>query len=248
MADPSGALLGVNTRDSLDAVIALAHRESPSPDLILATGDIAQDGSEAAYQAFAHRLESFNCPTAWLPGNHDDVDVLNSVIQGTESALRQRVMGGWHFIQLDSSVRGKVHGELTENELAFLTSALTGEPDLPTVILLHHHPVDIGCGWMAEIGLRNRQAFWQVVDRFAQVKIVLWGHIHQEYEGLRKDVRLLATPSTCIQFERGSRQFSVEALAPGYRWFNFFPSGEFETGIHRAEDFVYDLDADSTGY
>ena len=45
MADPAGALLGVNTRDSLDAVIAQVLRDHGQPDVILATGDIAQDAS-----------------------------------------------------------------------------------------------------------------------------------------------------------------------------------------------------------
>lgn len=248
MADPSGTLLGVNTRDSLAAVVALAKQDTAAPDLILATGDLAQDGSETAYRAFADALRNFSCPSVWLPGNHDDVATLQSVIAGSDAARRQVLAGGWHFVQLDSSLNGEVHGELSSHELAFLESALTDHPDLPTLVTLHHHPVDIGCEWMANIGLRNRQAFWHIVDRFPQVKVVLWGHIHQEFDAVRKGVRLLATPSTCIQFESGSREFSVEEKAPGYRWFNCYPSGAFETGVCRADHFEYELDSNSTGY
>lgn len=248
MADPSGSLLGVNTRDSLDAVIALALKDSVAPDLILATGDLAQDGSEEAYRVFADKLKLFDCPSVWVPGNHDHVPVLQQMIAGTDHGLHQVLAGGWQFIQLDTAVHGKVYGELSEEELEFLSASLSAYPELPALVNLHHHPVDIGCDWMADIGLRNREAFWQVIDRFSQVKIVLWGHIHQEFDTLRRNVRLLATPSTCIQFESESREFSVEEKAPGYRWFDLHRSGDFETGVCRAADFKYDLDSNSTGY
>lgn len=248
MAEPSGELLGVNARDSLDAVIALALRNLVAPDLILATGDLAQDGSEQAYRVFADKLQVFDCPSVWLPGNHDHVQVLQQVIAGTGQGRRQVIAGGWQFIQLDTSVPGKVHGELLAEELEFLNASLVAHPALPAMVTLHHHPVDIGCDWMADIGLRNREAFWQVIDRFPQVKIVLWGHIHQEFDEMRHNVRLLATPSTCIQFESGSRDFSVEEKAPGYRWFDLYPSGDFETGVCRAVEFEYDLDSSSAGY
>ena len=88
----------------------------------------------------------------------------------------------WQFVMLDSSVPGKVFGALAESELAFLSETLEQHPDIPAVIALHHHPVDIGSDWMEKIGLTNRDAFWQVLDRFPQVRIVLWGHIHQEHE------------------------------------------------------------------
>ena len=250
MADPSGALLGVNTRASLDAVIALALRDTVAPDLILATGDLAQDGSEEAYRVFAEKLEAFDCHSVWLPGNHDHVGVLQRFIGDTDKGKgrRQVVAGGWQFIQLDTSVHGKVHGELSTEELEFLGASLSSHPELPALVNLHHHPVDIGCDWMADIGLRNRELFWQVIDRFPQVRIVLWGHIHQEFDEMRRNVRMLASPSTCIQFESGSRQFSVEEKAPGYRWFDLHRSGKFETGVCRATDFEYDLDSNSTGY
>ena len=198
MASVDGALLGVNTRDSLDAVIAEVLKSRGQPDLILATGDLAQDGSEEAYRVLGDRLGVFDCGSAWLAGNHDHVEPL------TKAAAR--------------------HGA-----------------DRRQI-------VDIGADWMREIGLRNREDFWQVIDRFPQVKVVLWGHIHQTHEQQRNGVQLLATPSTCIQFTSGSRKFSVEDLAPGYRWFELQASGNFTTEVGRALDFEFELDQNSSGY
>lgn len=251
MADPAGELLGVNTRDSLDAVIAQVQRdvahEGIGPDLILATGDLAQDSSEEAYQVLYRKLAQFPCPALWIAGNHDDSRLL-ARIAGAEAGRKHLVMGGWQFVMLDSSVPRKVHGELNPDELAFLENTLAANPSLPTLICLHHHPIDIGSGWMDNIGLRNREAFWRVVDRFPQVSAVLWGHIHQELDQSRHRVRLLATPSTCVQFKRGSDGFALEPLAPGYRWLELSANGEMATEVRRATGFQFELDMNSTGY
>lgn len=248
MASAEGELLGVNTRDSLDAVIAEVLKSHGQPDLILATGDLAQDGSEEAYRVLGERFNVFTGESAWMAGNHDNSARLASVAESYGAAGRHIIQGGWQFILLDSSVPGKVHGELAESELAFLAQVLEQNPDLPALVTLHHHPVDISADWMRDIGLWNRDEFWQVIDRFPQVKVVLWGHIHQEFEQHRNGVQLLATPSTCIQFTTGSRQFSVEDRAPGYRWFEFQGSGHFTTEVCRALDFQFELDTDSSGY
>ena len=248
MADPAGALLGVNTRDSLDAVIAQVLRDHGQPDIILATGDIAQDASEEAYRLFGEKLKVFQCGSSWIPGNHDDSSVLMGIAAELDANANHIIMGGWQFVLLDSSVPGKVYGELAESELAFLEQTLTRNPDLPAMVALHHHPVDIDTRWMSSIGLHNNAEFWQIVDRFPQVKTVLWGHIHQEYDEYRKGVRLLATPSTCIQFTAGSVKFSVEEKSPGYRWFEMMPNGDFSTEVQRSEGFSFELDMNSTGY
>lgn len=248
MADPAGELLGVNTRDSLDAVIALIQAEEGEPDVVVVSGDIAQDGSEAAYRAFQDRMTAFSCPVIWFAGNHDNVEVMQGVIGGTGAARKRLVLGGWQLIFLDSSVPGKVHGELTPSELAFLEASLSEHPDLPALIALHHHPVDIDCDWMSDIGLRNRDELMQIVSQQGQVRGVLWGHIHQQWESCQGNVRLMATPSTCIQFAPESSGFSVDGLAPGYRWLELFADGDIASHVRRATDFEFSIDMNSQGY
>ena len=116
------------------------------------------------------------------------------------------------------------------------------------MVALHHHPVSVDCDWLEDIGLRNASSFWDVIDRHPQVKIVLWGHVHQEIDRQRGSVRLLSTPSTCVQFMPASADFGLEPIAPGYRWLNLYGSGDFETGVVRAESYAYELDLSSNGY
>lgn len=61
-------------------------------------------------------------------------------------------------------------------------------------------------------------------------------------------MRLMATPSTCIQFAPGSNEFSIDGQAPGYRWIDLYPDGTLDTHVRRAEDYVFTVDLDSQGY
>jgi Icc protein len=101
---------------------------------------------------------------------------------------------------------------------------------------------------MEPIGLRNREALFAVLERFPQARAVLWGHVHQEIDRLHGSLRLLASPSTCIQFEPGSEDFKVDERAPGYRWLRLLPDGGLETGVERVTGFDFEVDYGSDGY
>ncbi|HEV8078661.1 MAG TPA: 3',5'-cyclic-AMP phosphodiesterase [Marinobacter sp.] len=247
-ADRDCQLFGINTRDSLTAVIDDVLKHGGQPDLVLATGDLAQDGSHNAYEALAQSLARFDCDSLWIPGNHDNADRLWPVAQRYRAERKHLKQNGWQILMLDSSVPGKVHGELTRHELEWLDATLTANGQLPALIALHHHAVDITANWMADIGLHNRDAFWAIINRHPQVRVVTWGHIHQEVDRQENGVRLLGTPSTCIQFTAGAPEFSVEERAPGYRWFELGRAGAFTTRVHRALDFKGVLNRNSGGY
>ncbi|MDU9035842.1 3',5'-cyclic-AMP phosphodiesterase [Pseudomonas corrugata] len=247
-AGADASLLGMNTRDSLRAVIDLVLKQQPNVDLMLATGDLSQDGTLESYEAFRHMSERIQAPARWIPGNHDEPQVMLQA--AVQSPLLDPVVdiGNWRITLLDSAVPGSVPGFLAEEQLILLANALSEAPERHHLVCLHHHPVSIGCEWMAPIGLRNPDALFAVLDRFAQVRAVLWGHVHQEIDQVREGVRLLASPSTCIQFVPGSVDFAVGEQAPGYRWLRLLPDGRVETGVERVVGFEFVVDYGAEGY
>jgi 3',5'-cyclic-AMP phosphodiesterase len=251
--DSQSELLGVVTRESFAAVLAQIHQDidaesCPVPDYILATGDIAQDASAEAYHYFAEQIASLKAPSRWFPGNHDDRLIMRAALEDGPELEQVIRAGAWQVILLDSSVTGAVHGALPDKDLRLLEKTLAERPDLHTLISFHHQPVDIGSTWLDKIGLHNRNDFFDIVDRFDNVRGVVWGHIHQEFEAFRDSVRLMATPSTCIQFTPKSHGFGVEAATPGYRWLKLHENGELESKVLRAESYSFNLDLESTGY
>ncbi|CRM64508.1 3',5'-cyclic-AMP phosphodiesterase [Pseudomonas sp. 44 R 15] len=247
-ADADVTLLGMNTRDSLQRVIDLVREQQPPVDLVLATGDLSQDGTLASYQQFRDMTAPMGAPARWLPGNHDETQIMADA--AVHSDLLEPVVdvGNWRVTLLDSAVPGSVPGYLQDQQLQLLVQALSEAPNRHHLVCLHHHPVSIGCAWMEPIGLRNPDALFAVLDRFPQVKAVLWGHVHQEIDGERNGVRLLASPSTCIQFAPGSEDFQVSDQAPGYRWLRLHADGRLETGVERVKDFAFTVDYGSNGY
>ena len=79
----------------------------------------------------------------------------------------------------------------------------------------------------------NAAELFAVLDRFAQIKTVVFGHIHQAFSVRRNGVALLGVPSTCAQFAPASSAFAYDGEAPGYRWFELHPDGRFNTGVER---------------
>lgn len=247
-ADEQGSLFGLNTRDSLQHVIAQARREHPRVDLLLATGDLSQDGSDAAYACFRQLTEPFGAPARWLPGNHDDRAAMARIAQGTDLLQAVTDIGQWRIVMLDSQVVGATFGVLDEKQLAGLDQALREAPDRHCLVAMHHQPVPIDCAWMAPIGLRNAGALFEILEGYPQVRALLWGHVHQEWDRQRGGVRLLASPSTCIQFAPGSEDFTVSEQQPGYRWLRLHASGRVETGVSRAREYEVRLDFNGPGY
>lgn len=246
--EADGRLLGMNTRDSLEKVIDKVVLEQPQIDLLLVTGDLTQDGSVASYQAFQQMSARIQAPTHWFAGNHDEPQVMEEVARGTDLLTPVIDMGEWRITLLNSAVPGSVPGFLPETELRLLAQSLSEAPDRHHLVCLHHHPISIDCKWMAPIGLRNPDALFAVLERFPQTRALLWGHIHQEIDQQRGDLRLLATPSTCIQFKPRSDDFALDDLPPGYRWLRLNPDGTIDTGVSRVEGYAFKPDFSSDGY
>ena len=117
------------------------------------------------------------------------------------------------------------------------------------LVCLHHHPVSIGCDWLDEQKVSNADTLFSVLDEFTHVRGLLWGHVHQQIDQQRNGVKLMATPSTCIQFAADSADFKLDRLSPGYRWLDLQENGDIETGVSRVSGVVFDIDYDdSSGY
>jgi Icc protein len=86
------------------------------------------------------------------------------------------------------------------------------------------------------------------VERYPGVRGVLWGHVHQQLDQYRGDIKLMASPSTCVQFAPGSDNFKADDQAPGYRWLELRSDGTINTGISRVLDAEFTVDLQSGGY
>ena len=249
-AEKHETLLGVNTWESYQAVLDAIQAQQRECDLIVATGDLAQDQTAAAYQHFAEGIARFGAPCVWLPGNHDFQPAMYTALQEAGISSSKRVITGdnWQILLLDSQVFGVPHGELSEFQLDWLEKKLSASPERHTLLLLHHHPLPSGCSWLDQHSLRNAAELDNVLARFPHVRYLLCGHIHQELALTWNGRRLLATPSTCVQFKPHCANFTLDTIAPGWRWLDLYPDGSLQTEVCRLQCTRFNPDTASEGY
>ncbi len=244
--DTSYKLLGMDTDFSLSEVLKLCASSASPADLILLSGDISNNGYQEAYRRLYELLEQRD-NVVWLPGNHDSVELMKSVC--FERWYRPRVaIGNWQIVSLDSSVPGSSRGTLADAQIEFLEETLQLHPDLYTLIALHHHVLPVGSTWLDEQLLSNQQRLFEVISAYPQVRAITSGHVHQSTDTLKDGVRVLTSPSTCIQFAPNSREFVVSEEAPGLRWLELYPDGAIETSVERVEDVEFHIDVTAKGY
>lgn len=233
-AEPGGRLRGVQTWQSLQAVGTLAGPELARADAVLATGDLSHDGSPASYERLRALFAEWGPPALCLPGNHDDPEVMARSLHGGHIGLLANcTLGAWRIITLNTWVDGSEAGHLPAAELARLETDLAEHRRHHALICLHHHPVAVGSPWMDAIGLDNASELFAIVDRFTQTRALVWGHIHQEFDADRGRLRLLGSPSTCVQFRPHTESPESDSTLPGYRRLLLKADGVLETSVRR---------------
>jgi 3',5'-cyclic-AMP phosphodiesterase len=247
MAAPGGRLLNVDTDASLAAVIALAGRAEQA-DALLITGDIAGDGSGAAYERLDAALAPLNAPSFWLPGNHDEREDNGAVL--SERFQRQVRFPHWDVLMLNSQLPGAVEGSLTAVELAALSAAVAeANASGKHLLIAVHHPFwPLGSAWLDSQRIAETEGFMAALAPLHNAGLIISGHVHQASDEIHEGRRFLTTPSTCIQFARGSQDFKIDDVAPGYRWLVLHPDGQIDTGVERVTDVVFPVDLQSEGY
>ena len=222
---------GVATAETLGRCVAHAKHRYPRPGAVLLTGDLVHD-DPAGYAALAAQFRDSGAPVHCLPGNHDDpADVRRALPDAPFTHGFATRYGAWILVMLDSTERGQHGGRLADSELARLDAALAAQPDAHALVCLHHHPVPHGSAWLDELMLANAEDFFAVLARHGRVRGLAWGHTHQPFEGMHGRIRLMGTPSTCMQFTQDADQFEVDDRPPAYRWIELGDDGGIETGI-----------------
>ncbi|HBH36665.1 MAG TPA: phosphodiesterase [Gammaproteobacteria bacterium] len=223
---------GVNTDEALSALLKQIVAQKQQPDLLVVTGDLVQQPVAAVYERLQHYFSMLSSPVYALCGNHDVPAMASRLLnQGNVNYCGDLLLEKWHLIFLNSSQTDRVDGELSASELLRLEQLLTHSAAQHAMIFLHHPPLKIHSQWMDRIRLKNSEALFAVIDHYPQVRAVVFGHIHQQFESTRGEIRLIGTPATSVQFEPGTDQMVLDALPPAYRSIELYHDGAFNTFI-----------------
>lgn len=229
-----GRLLGVNTERSARRVIDAALA-AENTDCFLVTGDIAADGQPEAYGQL-QALVGTSVPSLWLPGNHDDVSShLDRYALHMKRRLRAKY---WDVVMLETQVEGEVGGVLSITELAALKSAVDDARLANKALLVAtHHPLRrLESAWLDEQAVENADEALEILKPIAGQTALISGHVHQESDEVVNGVRMMTTPSTCVQFAPRAQDFALDITDPGYRRLVLHPNARIETQVIRISD------------
>ncbi len=248
-ADKSKSLLGVNTYDSFCAVIDEIKAQNFNYDFIAFTGDISQDYSVKSYEHFAEIIKVLNKPVFFLPGNHDDGPLMYRIFENLGVNIAKNVITPkWQFIFLNSEVYAVPHGWVERRQLDYAAFCGRRSPDQHVAILVHHMPHLVQSAWLDTQTMHNLDEFNTYIHRIPNVRAVITGHIHQEFDVTERGIRYIATPSTSIQFTPKSNDFALDSVGPGWRYLSFNPDGSIDTKVYRLKNNPFVPDTDVCGY
>ncbi len=191
---------------------ALEKLRGYKPDLILATGDLANDAKAEEYSALAPLLANAPAPLFLAPGNHDHRGLLRAAFPahaylpaaGKLSYVIEQF--GVRVVVFDSTVEGKTGGMFTEEDGGWLDAALSAAPDRPTIVALHHPPFLTHERLFDRIGLDNREGFAAVIARHKQVQLVIAGHHHRAVIGRVAHAPAIVAPATAYTYSMALRE------------------------------------------
>lgn len=175
----------VDTTPLVAKAIAHLSRLKQQPDILVASGDLVQDGTLAEYQLLKTMLAPLRCPVYLMPGNHDHRHTLRQVFTShtyfpQESHLSYAVEDyDLRLLMLDSIIPGKGGGCVDNDRLSWLEQQLLAAPDTPTLIFMHHPPFATGIPWMDRKQFQGHGALANLLSQHPQVKRISCGHLHR---------------------------------------------------------------------
>lgn len=166
----------------IDRINALPQK----PDLVVASGDLADSGSADEYRRIRAEFDRLAMPYCVMPGNHDLREPMREVFGGTPALpeatgryLQYAVdLPGLRILCLDTLDEGKEGGWLCIERLDWLHAQLAASSK-PTMIFLHHPPFDCGIPGMDAIKLGNPEQFAEVLARHGHAIGLACGHVHR---------------------------------------------------------------------
>jgi 3',5'-cyclic AMP phosphodiesterase CpdA len=239
---------GVDTAKYLEAALAAVHALDPLPAYIVVTGDLVNFGTAEQYVRFAQLMKRARVPYFVVPGNHDNRDRLRE-------KLPAESFGGSHggrvcyaiddfpirLIGLDLNSPRPWPGAVADRaSLAWLDDTLSAAPGKATIVAVHQPPFRTGLHYLDLGGFVGKTQLRSVVDRHANVRAVISGHIHCTRSKRWNRALASSAPSTAPQvipllFMQG-RVVGLSRERPGFVIHDLHDDHSFERTVYRRTD------------
>src|SRR4051794_10156223 len=196
----------IDAAERLVRALAAIEASGVAPDGVVFTGDLADLGERDAYAELRAIVDPFAARLGtrvfWVMGNHDDRMAFRSRLLDDRSVdLSRPVDGvdeldGLRLVTLDSTVPGFHHGEVRDEQLAWLADVLSTPAPLGTILAMHHPPVPSVLPLAQTVELRDQARFAHALHG-TDVRAILAGHLHYSTFATFAGIPVSVASSTC---------------------------------------------------
>lgn len=214
---PGDTLFGLDPLARLEAGLADVNLNHADADLVVISGDLANDGERVAYDTLKDHLRSLVPPFRLMLGNHDDRDLFRAVFpeaeaeEGFVQAAIDTEEG--RLIVLDTLDAGHVEGRLCQVRLDWLDRRLAEVRGRPAFIFMHHPPFKLHMPVLDGVRLADPDALHDLLARHGNVRHIFAGHVHRPVAGSWRGIPFTALRGTNHQF---ALDFSEGRLATSH--------------------------------
>lgn len=174
------------------------------PDMVIASGDLTEDGDVASYEQLKALLAPLKAPILHAVGNHDLRPGFLAVFPATPTAdgfvQQDWSSKGRRVLVLDTLEEGRHGGAYCDRRIAWLRARLAEQTATPTLVVLHHPPARSGIPWMdTDADGPWSQRLDAVLRGKRQVVGLIAGHLHRGVSMGFAGHRLTVAPSVAPQ-------------------------------------------------
>ncbi len=193
--DDNPQSMGVDTHQNLARII---NEITPiKSDALLISGDLTHNGTPDSYTKLKELLTPIQSDIFVIKGNHDSDNLTTTFAR---CLFKKISLGVWDIISINSVQANKTSGYLSKNSLSELNAQLNQSTANFIIVMLHHPIVPMNSTWDDSLSLENPQDLFAVLDKYTKIRAVLFGHAHESAEFNKRGLKIIACPSTAVQF------------------------------------------------
>ncbi len=205
----------------LEACVRDVNALQPQPDIVIHTGDIVHNGTRDEYDCAAGLLRGINAPLHVIPGNRDNRAELRrafadicGLAEGDGFIHYTVDMPGLRLIALDSTTDTINKGLLCPERQVFLENTLGKDRSTPTLLFMHHAPVDIveAIDPFQFISRDNADEIAAIIAKNPQVKAMICGHSHRAAKAEIAGVPVSTALSVASNLRQGALRKEAEGV------------------------------------
>ncbi len=202
----------------------------------MVTGDLADRGEPEAYAQLRSMIEPaaqrIGAQVVWCMGNHDDRTAYARTLFDSEPTAEafDRVydVDGLRIVALDTSVPNYHHGEISDDQYAWLAAVLASPAPHGTVLAMHHPPIAVPMLPAAAIIELDDQPRLAEALKGTDVRMILGGHFHYSSYGTFAGIPVSVASATCY----------VSDIAPKDRFISAIDAEQSVNVLHVYDDTI----------